>query len=263
MRSALTIAGSDSGGGAGIQADLKTFAAHGVFGTCAVTAVTAQNTLGVTLVEVLSPAMVAAQIDAVASDLPPAATKLGMLANADIVRTAAEAIARHRLSNVVLDTVMVAKGGSRLISDDAIAAMRRELLPLADLVTPNVPEAEALTGLHIGSVRDMQRAARQIADLGAKAVLVKGGHLEGAATDVLWSGGRMIELTEPRVETRHTHGTGCTLSAAIAARLALGDALEDAVRAAKHYVTLAIRQAPALGRGHGPLQHFPDRGAGS
>jgi hydroxymethylpyrimidine/phosphomethylpyrimidine kinase len=259
MRSALTIAGSDSGGGAGIQADLKTFAAHGVFGTSAVTAVTAQNTLGVTLVEVLSPAMVAAQIDAVASDLRPAATKLGMLATADIVRTAADAIARHQLSNIVLDTVMVAKGGSRLISDDAVAAMREQLLPLADLVTPNVPEAETLTGLVIKSVEDMRGAARQIADLGAKAVLVKGGHLEGAATDVLWSGGRMIELTEPRVATRHTHGTGCTLSAAIAARLALGDALEDAVRAAKHYVTLAIRQAPALGKGHGPLQHFPER----
>ena len=257
MQTALTIAGSDSGGGAGIQADLKTFAAHGVFGTCAVTAVTAQNTLGVTLVEVLSPAMVAAQIDAVAPDLRPAATKLGMLASADIVRTAAEAIVRHRLSNVVVDTVMVAKGGSRLISDDAVAAMRDALLPLADLVTPNLPEAEVLSGLRIRTIEDMRRAAQQIAALGAKAVLLKGGHLPGDATDVLWSNDRMIEITERRVDTRHTHGTGCTLSAAIAARLALGDPLEDAVRAAKRYVTLAIQQAPDLGAGHGPLQHFP------
>lgn len=257
MQTALTIAGSDSGGGAGIQADLKTFAAHGVFGTCAVTAVTAQDTLGVTLVEVLSPAMVAAQIDAVASDLRPAATKLGMLASAEIVRTAADAIRRHRLSNVVVDTVMVAKGGSRLIDDGAVAAMREALLPLADLVTPNLPEAEVLTGLPVRSVEEMHRAARSIADLGAKAVLLKGGHLQGDATDVLWSNDRMIEITERRVDTRHTHGTGCTLSAAIAAGLALGDPLEDAVRAAKRYVTLAIQQAPGLGAGHGPLQHFP------
>jgi len=257
MRTALTIAGSDSGGGAGIQADLKTFAAHGVFGTCAVTAVTAQNTLGVALVEVLSPRMVAAQIDAVASDLRPAATKLGMLATADIVLTAAQAIVRHQLSNVVVDTVMVAKGGSRLINEDAVAAMREALLPIADLVTPNLSEAEVLTGLHIRSVADMERAARQIAELGAKAVLLKGGHLPGDAIDVLWSNGRMTQITAPRVETRHTHGTGCTLSAAIAARLALGDALEGAVRAAKRYVTLAIQQAPNLGAGHGPLQHFP------
>jgi hydroxymethylpyrimidine/phosphomethylpyrimidine kinase len=257
MQSALTIAGSDSGGGAGIQADLKTFAAHGVFGTSAVTAVTAQNTLGVTAVEVLPAAIVVAQIDAVASDLRPAATKMGMLASVDIVRATAVAIARHRLPNIVLDTVMVAKGGARLISDAAVAAMREQLLPLADLVTPNVPEAEALTGLTIRSVDDMRLAARQIADLGAKAVLLKGGHLEGAATDVLLTAGRIVELSASRIDTRHTHGTGCTLSAAIAARLALGDGLEDAVRAAKQYVTVAIRQAPSLGAGHGPLQHFP------
>jgi hydroxymethylpyrimidine/phosphomethylpyrimidine kinase len=182
-----------------------------------------------------------------------------MLASADIVRTAADAIVRHRLSNVVIDTVMVAKGGSRLISDEAVTAMREALLPLADVVTPNVPEAEVLTGLRIRSIDDMRQAAQQIAALGAKAVLLKGGHLKGDATDVLWSDGRMTQITEPRVDTRHTHGTGCTLSAAIAAGLALGDALEDAVRAAKHYVTRAIQQAPGLGAGHGPLQHFPQR----
>ena len=256
MQTALTIAGSDSGGGAGIQADLKTFAAHGVFGTCAVTAVTAQNTLGVTLVEVLSPAMVAAQIDAVAPDLHPAATKLGMLAGADIVRTAAEAIVRHRLSNVVVDTVMVAKGGSRLISDDAVAAMRDALLPLADLVTPNLPEAEVLSGLRIRTIEDMRRAAQQIAALGAKAVLLKGGHLPGDATDVLWSNDRMIEITERRVDTRHTHGTGCTFSAAIAAYLARGEALERAVSLAKEYITGAIRAGFVIGAGHSPVHHF-------
>ena len=164
------------------------------------------------------------------------------------------------ISNIVLDTVMVAKVGSRLISDDAVVAMREQLLPLADLVTPNVPEAEALTALVIRSVDDMRRAASRIAELGAKAVLVKGGHLTGPeAIDVLFFDGRTVHISAPRIDTKHTHGTGCTLSAAIAARLALGDALEDAVRAAKQYVTLAIRQAPALGKGHGPLQHFPER----
>ena len=258
MLTALTIAGSDSGGGAGIQADLKTFAAHGVFGTSAVTAVTAQNTLGVTQVEVLPPAMVAAQIDAVASDLRPAATKLGMLASAEIVRTAAAAIARHELPHIVLDTVMVAKGGARLISDNAVAEMRERLLPLADLVTPNVPEAEALTGLTHPIRR--RHEARGAADCGPRRTRRpgQGRPHRGAATDVLWADGRIIELTEPRVDTRHTHGTGCTLSAAIAARLALGDdprgcrASRQALRHARDSTgALAWRgswPAPALSR---------------
>jgi hydroxymethylpyrimidine/phosphomethylpyrimidine kinase len=256
-RTALTIAGSDSGGGAGIQADLKTFAAHGVFGTCAITAVTAQNTVGVTMIEALSPAMVSAQIDAVADDLPPHATKIGMLANASIVQCVADAIRRHRLPNVVLDTVMVAKSRARLLDDDAIAAMVSQLLPLAVVATPNVPEAEALTGRRINTVLDLHRAAARIVELGAQAVLVKGGHLDGPAIDVLFSGGKTVELSSKRIDSRHTHGTGCTFSAAIAARLALGDDLEQAARAAKDYVTRAIAQAPGLGKGHGPLQHFP------
>ncbi len=254
---ALTIAGSDSGGGAGIQADLKTFAAHGVFGTCAITAVTAQNTVGVTMIEALSPAMVTAQIDAVASDMPPRATKIGMLANAAIVECVADAIRRHRLPNVVLDTVMVAKSQARLLDDDAIAAMVSQLLPLAIVATPNVPEAEALTGLRISRVLDLHRAAARLVELGAQAVLVKGGHLDGPAIDVLFSGGKTLELSSKRIDSRHTHGTGCTFSAAIAARLAIGDDLEQAARAAKEYVTRAIAQAPGLGKGHGPLQHFP------
>jgi hydroxymethylpyrimidine/phosphomethylpyrimidine kinase len=258
MRLALTIAGSDSGGGAGIQADLKTFAAHGVFGTSAITAITAQNTVEVTSVFALDPALVTAQIDAVVADLRPQATKIGMLANAPIARAVARALERHRLANVVLDTVMVSKSRATLLDDDAIGVLRDELMPLADLVTPNVPEAERLTGLAIGDVTDLKRAAEALVTLGAHAALVKGGHLNTAtAVDVLFDGRVMLELESPRVPGRHTHGTGCTLSSAVAARLALGDPLSQAVQRAKEYVTRAIAQAPGLGRGSGPLQHFP------
>ena len=257
MRTALTIAGSDSSGGAGIQADLKTFAAHGVYGMSAITAVTAQNTQGVTEVAALSPAMVRAQLVAVATDIPPDATKIGMLANADIIVAVADAIREYRLPNVVLDTVMIAKSRAPLLAVDAIGALRDRLLPIANVITPNVPEAEALTGLAIASVADLRTAARRLVELGARAALVKGGHLSGPAIDVLWDGREMIELKADRIESRHTHGTGCTLSSAIAARLAIGDSLIDACRAAKAYVTRAIQQAPGLGHGHGPLQHFP------
>lgn len=256
MRTALTIAGSDSSGGAGIQADLKTFTSHGVFGMSAITAVTAQNTTGVRGIEVLPASFVAAQIDAVAEDIPPDAVKIGMLANAEIAEAVADAISRHRLPHIVLDTVMIAKSRARLLDADAVDALRDRLLPLADIVTPNVPEAEALTGLVLRSVEDLRGAARQLVEMGAHAALVKGGHLDGPATDVLWDGRRLVELTVPRIASPHTHGTGCTLSSAIAARLALGDDLESACRAAKHYVTNAIRQAPGLGRGHGPLRHY-------
>ena len=258
MRTALTIAGSDSGGGAGIQADLKTFAAHGVFGTSAVTAVTAQNTIGVTMIEVLSTDLVRAQIAAVATDLPPAATKIGMLASAAIVSVVAASLDEHRLPHVVLDTVMIAKSRASLLDASAVEALRRELLPRAEIVTPNIPEAEALTGLSISSVADLRKAARMLVDqLGAKAAVVKGGHLAGPAIDVFVQGRESHELAADRIVTRHTHGTGCTFSAAIAARLALGDDLITAVRAAKTYVTRAIARAPGLGAGHGPLQHFP------
>ncbi|HEX5068984.1 MAG TPA: bifunctional hydroxymethylpyrimidine kinase/phosphomethylpyrimidine kinase [Vicinamibacterales bacterium] len=256
MRTALTIAGSDSSGGAGIQADLKTFAAHGVFGMSAITAVTAQNTQTVTRVLALSPDMVTAQIEAVIADITPDAIKIGMLANAGIAEAVALALRRYRLSNVVLDTVMIAKGGARLLDEDeAIDVLKERLLPLAAVVTPNVPEAEALTGMTIETVNDLERAARSLIEMGARAALVKGGHLEGPAIDVVHDGRQMIRLESPRIGTRHTHGTGCTLSSAIAARLALGDDLEAACRAAKTYVTEAIRRAPGLGRGHGPLRH--------
>jgi hydroxymethylpyrimidine/phosphomethylpyrimidine kinase len=257
MQTALTIAGSDSSGGAGIQADLKTFAAHGVFGMSAITAITAQNTLGVHAVASVAPDIVAAQIDAVVSDIGADATKIGMLGNADVVRVVAAAVRRHGLPNLVLDTVMVAKSGARLLEPAAVTVLAAELLPLAVVVTPNVPEAEALTGLRIRSVADAHATAARLVSMGARAAVVKGGHLEGPPVDVLHDGRSSFELHAERIPGSHTHGTGCTFSAAIAARLALGDALDAAVRAAKAYVTRAIAQAPGLGRGHGPLRHDP------
>jgi hydroxymethylpyrimidine/phosphomethylpyrimidine kinase len=256
MRTALTIAGSDSSGGAGIQADLKTFAALGVFGCSAITAVTAQNTLGVSAVAELDPSMVVAQIDTVLADLEIHATKIGMLASEAIVSAVADAVSRHRLSNVVVDPVMVSKSGARLLDQDAVDAMRTRLFPLSTIVTPNVFEAAALTGKPIANRRDQRAAAITLMNLGPRAVLVKGGHLDGPAVDVFHDGHQTIELEAERIYSPHTHGTGCTLSSAIAARLALGDDLPAAVRAAKAYVTRAIAQAPGLGRGHGPLQHF-------
>ena len=257
MRTALTIAGSDSGGGAGIQADLKTFAAHGVFGTCAITAITAQNTLGVTAVHVTPVEMVRAQIDAVVTDLRPAAVKIGMLATAEIIAEIARAIDAHGLSPVVLDPVMVAKGGSRLLAADAVDAMSM-LLSRAALVTPNLAEAEVMTGFEVRDRASMRRAARALVESGAGAALVKGGHLESdVVADILWDGREEQIFESPRVHTTHTHGTGCTLSSAIAARLALGDSMADAVRQGIAYVRRAIQSAPGLGGGHGPLNHFP------
>ncbi len=260
MVCALTIAGSDSGGGAGIQADLKTFAAHGVYGTSAITAVTAQNTTGVFGVTAMPADMVVAQIDAVAADLRPAAVKIGMLADPSVVRAVAAALRRHALAPVVLDPVMVAKGGDRLLTDDAVGALRDELLPLATVVTPNLPEAEVLTGMRARTPDDMLAIARRLVEMGAHSALVKGGHLDGDAVDVWTDGREQLRLSSPRIETRHTHGTGCTLSSAIAANLALGRALPDAIRAAKAYVSGAITHAPGLGAGHGPLAHFWNRG---
>ncbi|MEO7190542.1 MAG: bifunctional hydroxymethylpyrimidine kinase/phosphomethylpyrimidine kinase [Vicinamibacterales bacterium] len=258
MQTALTIAASDSGGGAGIQADLKTFAAHGVFGLTAITAVTAQNTLGVARVLALPADMVTAQIDAVVSDLRPAATKIGMLANASIAQAVATALVRHDVPLVVLDTVMRATAGTRLLTEDAVDVLRRDLIPLATVVTVNLTEAEVLTGRRLETVADMRQAAQWLVGAGARAVVVKGGHVEGPPTDVFFDGRDLVELSGSRIETPHTHGTGCTFAAAIAARLALGDPLLEAVSGAKAYVTAAIAQAPGLGGGHGPLQHSVD-----
>jgi hydroxymethylpyrimidine/phosphomethylpyrimidine kinase len=261
MRTALTIAGSDPSGGAGIQADLKTFAAHGVFGTSAITAITVQNTHGVTRVEPVDPDLVAAQIDAVVSDIGADAVKIGMLANAAIVDVVISAITRHRLVNVVIDPVLVSTSGAPLLDDAGVAALRDRLLPLAMVVTPNVAEAEALTGITIRSLADARQAAARLVAMGARAAIVTGGHLdEGGAesVDVLFDGHEFTQLRAPRVPGAHTHGTGCTFSSAIAAGLARGDTLADAARAAKAYVTRAIQQAPRLGHGRRPLQHGPD-----
>ena len=254
---ALTIAGSDSGGGAGIQADLKTFAAFGVYGTSAITALTAQNTLGVTGVHVVPAEFVTAQIEAVVSDIGCDAVKTGMLATAATVEAAVAAIDALELPNLVVDPVMVAKGGDRLLDADAVHAVRTSLLPRARVITPNIPEAEVLAGVRIGSRSEMRDAARRLADLCRGAVLVKGGHLASAeVVDVLYLDGVFHEFAGPRIEGRATHGTGCTLAAAIAAGLARGETLPSAVEAAKAYVTEAMRHGVPVGKGHQPLDHF-------
>jgi hydroxymethylpyrimidine/phosphomethylpyrimidine kinase len=257
MRTALTIAGSDSGGGAGIQADLKTFAAHGVYGTSAITAVTAQNTLGVTDWEPVSTDLVVAQIEAVAGDIGVHAVKTGMLATAAIVEAVAAAIEALDLPQLVVDPVMIAKGGDRLLVEEAIATMKAELLRRAMVVTPNIPEAEVLAEMTIRSLEDMRAAAKRIRALGARVVVIKGGHLEGPESlDVVCTADRMFELTGPRIPGPHTHGTGCTFAAAIAANLALGHDVELALEQARRYLEGALRHAPGIGRGHGPLNHF-------
>ncbi len=257
MRTALTIAGSDSGGGAGIQADLKTFAAFGVFGTSAITAVTAQNTLGVTAVETLPPSIVRAQIDAVAADMGAAAVKTGMLSTRLIVQTVAHALRECRLSPVVVDPVMFSKSGHRLLDTEAVHAVVRDLLPLALVVTPNAHEAAALSGRAVRDETDARDAARRILDMGPAHVVLKGGHLEtDDVVDFLVSASGTVELRGPRHPGRHTHGTGCTFAAAMAAGLALGQDVETAFREARTYVDGAIRHAPGIGRGDGPLHHF-------
>nr|7R8Y_A Chain A, Phosphomethylpyrimidine Kinase [synthetic construct]7R8Y_B Chain B, Phosphomethylpyrimidine Kinase [synthetic construct] len=257
MPVALTIAGSDSGGGAGIQADLKTFSALGVYGMSVITAVTAQNTLGVQGVHDIPPELVAAQIDAVFEDLRVDAVKTGMLSNAEIVEAVAEALRRYGVRPLVVDPVMVAKSGDPLLAPDAVEALKERLFPLATIITPNLPEAEVLLGRPIRTEEEMEEAARRLLALGPKAVLLKGGHLEGEeAVDLLADGEGIHRFSAPRVQTRNTHGTGCTLSAAIAAHLARGHDLPEAVREAKAYLTGAIKAAPSIGHGHGPVNHF-------
>ena len=251
----LTVAGSDSGGGAGIQADLKTMLALGVYGMSVLTAVTAQNSLGVQGYWPLPPQAVGAQLDSVLSDIGVDAVKTGMLATAEIVRTVVRGLSTVDVP-IVVDPVSRSKHGDPLLAEDALAAIRDELLPLATVVTPNLPEAEQLAGLAIGTEADLSRAAAAIGALGPRAVLVTGGHLPGPqAVDVLWDGGRMHRFTAPRLDTRHSHGTGCTLASAIAARLALGDPLPAAVGAAKEYLTAALAAGFPLGAGIGPVDH--------
>jgi hydroxymethylpyrimidine/phosphomethylpyrimidine kinase len=257
---ALTIAGSDSGGGAGIQADLKTFAALGVHGTSALTAITAQNTVEVTDILELPVSLIRAQIDAVASDLGVDAAKTGMLSSAEIIEAVALAVEAHRIKLLVVDPVMVAKGGARLLRDDAVGALRSRLLPLAAVLTPNIPEAEVLLGRSIATIDDRREAARELLALGPRAVVVKGGHAEGDAIDVYWDGVELVELIAKRIETPNTHGSGCAFSAAIAARLAAGRSPIDAVRDAKQFITNAIEFSLELGHSHGPVN--PMFGAG-
>jgi len=249
----LTIAGSDSGGGAGIQADLKTFAALGVHGTSAVTAVTAQNTMGVSGFVELSTDIVRAQIDDVVSDLAPAAAKTGMLASEEIIATVAGAVAAHGLAPLVVDPVMVAKGGARLLRDDAVEALRARLLPLAAVITPNLPEAEVLLGRGIATRAERERAAVDLVGLGCRAAIVKGGHAADDADDVFFDGTEVTWLAGERIDTRNTHGSGCTFSAAIAAGLAWGRPMRRALHDAKVFISGAILGALEVGHGHGPV----------
>jgi hydroxymethylpyrimidine/phosphomethylpyrimidine kinase len=254
---ALSIAGSDSGGGAGIQADLKTFHSFGVFGTTVVTAVTAQNTMGVSAVHPVPTPVVLAQLKAIASDLSPAAFKTGMLATRELVELVARSIDEFSLPAYVLDPVMVATSGDRLLDEDAVAAVRDLLVPRARIVTPNLPEAEILTDRPVRDLASMRRAAQTLVERGAHAALMKGGHLAGdEMVDLYWDGARELVWRRPRIRTRNTHGTGCTLSAGIAAGLARGASLPQAVEAALDFVARAIASAPELGSGNGPLNHL-------
>jgi len=253
---ALTVAGSDSGGGAGIQADLKTFSAYRVFGMSVLTAITAQNSVGVQGVVTLPPAFVAVQLESVLSDFGADAAKCGMLATAGIVRAVAAKLKEHRVEKLVVDPLMIATSGDPLLQPDAREVLIGELLPLALVVTPNLHEAGALAEMAVSTREDMEEAARRIAKLGPRHVLVKGGHLTGEAVDLLFNGREFTAFSAPRIDSANTHGTGCTFSAAIAAGLARGRPLPEAVRDAKAYVTRAIREGFAPGKGAGVLRHF-------
>jgi hydroxymethylpyrimidine/phosphomethylpyrimidine kinase len=251
---ALTIAGSDPSGGAGVQADLKTFHQFGVYGEAVITLITVQNTRGVQRVECLAPDLVADQMRAVITDIPPAAAKTGALGNRAIIEAVAQ-LARDFSFPLVVDPVMVSKHGAPLLAADGIEALRTFLLPNVFLLTPNLEEASMLTGAEVHDLVGVRQAAQKLAALGPQAVLVKGGHLGGDATDILFHRGEWTEFTAPRIETHHTHGTGCTLSAAITASLASGHDLPEAIRRAKRYITEAIRKNPGFGSGSGPLDH--------
>ena len=254
---ALTIAGSDSGSGAGVQADLKTFAAHGVYGTCALTAVTAQNTRAVTDVEILKPKFVQSQIDAVVSDIGVDAVKTGMLATESIIVAVTERLTGYGIEKIVVDPVMFAKSGDALLDPSSVSALCKLLVPIAFVVTPNLPEAEALTGISIEGEEGIKDAARRIVDLGARAVVVKGGHDCGSdSTDWLYDGQQFSRFSTNRIESDNTHGTGCTFAAAITARLARGDDLFSAIDTAKKYLTTALERGIPIGKGYGPVDHF-------
>jgi len=258
MKKALSIAGSDCSGGAGIQADLKTFSAHGVFGMTAITSIVAENTVRVVEYDDVRPDLIEKQIDAVFEDIPPDAVKIGML-SCDITMTAvAKKLKEWKPRNIVLDPVMYAKNGCALMEPSAISSLISEVVPLADLITPNIPEAERISGIQIKTQEDMKQAARLIRAMGCRGVVVKGGHIEGDATDILFDGESFFEYPASRINTKHTHGTGCTFSSAIASNLALGFAMPKAVERAKAYINTAIANAPEIGKGNGPTHHFYD-----
>ncbi len=254
---ALTIAGSDSSGGAGIQADLKTFSAFGVYGASVITALTAQNTTGVQGVHAVPVDFIARQFDSVCSDLPVAAAKVGMLATSEVIEIAAEKIAAHHIPHLVVDPVMVAKSGDCLLAADACETLSRLLFPLAEVVTPNIEEAsDLLGGVDIGNIDQMKEAAKRLLELGGRNVLLKGGHMTKGALDVLYDGTEIVVFEGRHVDTPHTHGTGCTLSSAIAAGLALGQSVREAVSGAKAYIQGAIENSLSIGKGRGPLNHM-------
>ncbi|KSU62887.1 hydroxymethylpyrimidine/phosphomethylpyrimidine kinase [[Bacillus] enclensis] len=254
---ALTIAGSDSGGGAGIQADLKTFQELGAYGMSAITAVTAQNTLGVHGVYPVSIEGIVQQIDAIGEDLGTDALKTGMLFSGEVIEAVSERIHHYGWENIVVDPVMIAKGGAKLLQDEAIRALKEKLLPLTSVITPNIPEAEVLTEMKISSLDDRRKAAKQLMGMGAKAVVIKGGHADDKEViDLFFDGTTCEELMSPRIETLHTHGTGCTFSAAITAQLANGMSMRDAVLTAKEFIRAAIEDGLGIGGGHGPTNHW-------
>lgn len=256
LQKALTIAGSDSGGGAGIQADLKTFTALGVYGMTAITALTAQNTLGVQSIFDITPEFVGVQLDSIATDIGIDAAKTGMLSNQAIIKRVCEKIVEHKIDRLVVDPVMVAASGDPLLQPGAQAALISELIPLALIVTPNIPEAEVLAGIKIASLEDMKEAAKIIQEKGTRTAIVKGGHLNGEAVDVFYDGQEFSYYKAERIQTRNTHGTGCTFSAAITAELAKGKELKEAIQVAKSYVTLALRYSLDIGKGRGPTNHL-------
>lgn len=258
MKKVLTIAGSDCSGGAGIQADLKTFSAHGVFGMSVIVSVVAENTFRVIDVEDVSPPMIEKQMDAVFEDFDVDAVKIGMLSKPECMEAVARKLKEYRPANVVVDPVMYAKNGYPLMEPEAADTLIRKILPLAEVLTPNIPEAERIAGMKIQSPEDMEDAAKRIHELGVKWPLVKGGHAVGDALDVLFDGVRFWRFTQERIDTKNTHGTGCTFSSAIASNLALGLGLHDAVQKAKDYVTTAIRHSLDIGKGNGPTHHFYD-----
>lgn len=258
MKKVLTIAGLDCSGGAGIQADLKTFSAHGVFGMSVITSVVAENTFRVIEFQDVRPDMIAKQIDAVFEDIPPGAVKIGMLGCTETMLAVAEKLREWKPRNVVIDPVMYAKNGCALMDPDSIDTLIAHIVPLADMLTPNIPEAEKITGISIQSHEDMEQAGRVIHAMGCRNVLVKGGHSTGDATDILFDGSEFDRFTAPRVNTKNTHGTGCTYSSAIASNLALGLPVQKAVERAKTYVTTAITHALNIGKGNGPTHHFYD-----